>query len=47
SVGGYIPQCDEDGFYQKFQCWNSVGRCWCSTKEGKRIKNADQPGECE
>ena len=28
-IGAYIPQCDEDGSFRKYQCHGSTGYCWC------------------
>ncbi|GFS55025.1 u24-ctenitoxin-Pn1a [Trichonephila inaurata madagascariensis] len=28
-IGSYIPQCEEDGTYQKSQCVGSIGVCFC------------------
>ncbi|KAK3921211.1 SPARC-related modular calcium-binding protein 1 [Frankliniella fusca] len=34
----YIPECTEDGRYNKLQCYNSTGYCWCVNEDtGKPI----------
>ncbi|XP_051928351.1 testican-2-like [Hippocampus zosterae] len=30
----YIPTCDEDGYYRKWQCEQSGGECWCVDQQG-------------
>ncbi|CAM4648270.1 unnamed protein product [Leuciscus chuanchicus] len=54
-VGGFIPQCDEEGQYRPQQCHGSTGHCWCVDSRGQeragtrtppgtpRI-NCDEPG---
>ncbi|CAL1285372.1 unnamed protein product [Larinioides sclopetarius] len=46
-IGNYIPQCDENGYYQKFQCINSNGECYCADADGDYLKAAEEPEECE
>ena len=39
-VGGYIPQCDENGDYKPLQIHASTGMRWCvDPKTGKEIEN--------
>lgn len=34
----YIPECTADGRYNKLQCYNSTGYCWCVNEDtGKPI----------
>lgn len=34
----YIPECTDDGRYNKLQCYNSTGYCWCVHEDtGKPI----------
>lgn len=34
----YVPECTTDGRYQKVQCYNSAGYCWCVNEDsGKNI----------
>lgn len=32
-----LPSCDKHGNFEKVQCAQSLGVCWCSTPEGKPI----------
>ncbi|KAK7152742.1 hypothetical protein R3I93_010837 [Phoxinus phoxinus] len=54
-VGGFIPQCDEEGQYRSQQCHGSTGHCWCvdsrgqeragtRTPPGTQRMNCDEPG---
>ncbi|XP_077095214.1 nidogen-2 isoform X10 [Siphateles boraxobius] len=54
-VGGFIPQCDEEGQYRSQQCHGSTGHCWCvdsrgqeragtRTPPGTPTINCDEPG---
>ncbi|KAK7152743.1 hypothetical protein R3I93_010837 [Phoxinus phoxinus] len=54
-VGGFIPQCDEEGQYRSQQCHGSTGHCWCvdsrgqeragtRTPPGTLRMNCDEPG---
>ncbi|XP_006819374.1 SPARC-related modular calcium-binding protein 2-like [Saccoglossus kowalevskii] len=36
-VGSKVPQCDENGYFRKQQCWGSTGTCWCSDLQGHEI----------
>ncbi|XP_072239725.1 uncharacterized protein [Leuresthes tenuis] len=42
-IGAYIPQCDENGEYQKHQCHGSTGHCWCVDHLGKEIPGTRTP----
>ena len=33
-IGGYLPQCEEDGNFSRVQCHGSTGYCWCVETEG-------------
>ncbi|CAL1285390.1 unnamed protein product, partial [Larinioides sclopetarius] len=46
-IGNYIPQCEENGYYQKFQCINSAGECYCADADGDYLKAAEEPEDCE
>lgn len=35
-LGSYIPQCKEDGTYERKQCWGSTGTCWCVDEKGTK-----------
>lgn len=35
--GDYIPQCREDGTYERKQCWEWKNLCWCVDKDGKKL----------
>lgn len=28
-VGAFVPECKENGNYEKKQCHGSTGHCWC------------------
>ncbi|EDV20237.1 H-2 class II histocompatibility antigen gamma chain [Trichoplax sp. H2] len=44
-VGGYTPQCDEEGYYKLMQCSGSTGYCWCTTPIGLKVPETDRrPG---
>ena len=44
-IGGFIPQCEEDGSYSEVQCHGSTGYCWCVDGEGnKRLETEVGPG---
>uniref|UniRef100_T1DEL1 Ctenitoxinlike-Lyc-1 n=1 Tax=Lychas buchari TaxID=1330406 RepID=T1DEL1_9SCOR len=40
AIGAYIPQCTEDGRFDKQQCWGSIGMCWCVDIETGRNTTA-------
>ncbi|KAL3274950.1 hypothetical protein HHI36_019726 [Cryptolaemus montrouzieri] len=42
----YIPDCTSDGRYQKVQCYNSAGYCWCVNEDtGKNIPGTSVKNE--
>ena len=39
-IGGYVPQCEEDGSFTQHQCHGSTGYCWCvNTSTGYPISD--------
>ncbi|KAK2143935.1 hypothetical protein NP493_4360g00001, partial [Ridgeia piscesae] len=36
-LGAYVPQCTDDGKYQKRQCHGSTGYCWCVNEDGAEV----------
>lgn len=37
-IGGYVPQCQDNGHYTRKQCRGSTGSCWCASEEtGEKI----------
>lgn len=37
-IGGYVPQCDGSGNFNKVQCHASTGYCWCADPlTGKKV----------
>ncbi|KAJ7991014.1 hypothetical protein DPEC_G00292830 [Dallia pectoralis] len=34
-IGGFVPQCDEQGQYRTLQCHGSTGHCWCVDNRGQ------------
>ncbi|XP_013402845.1 testican-2 [Lingula anatina] len=45
--GGFLPQCDEDGFFKAQQCHGSTGECWCVDQHGREIGNTRKRGEAK
>lgn len=47
----YIPACTLDGRYQRVQCYQSTGYCWCVNEDtGKNIPGTstkDTPPQCD
>ena len=37
-VGAFVPQCTDDGSYEKVQCHGSSGHCWCVDGEGTELE---------
>jgi len=35
----YMPQCDEEGYYEPMQCMVDKSKCWCVDHLGNKIKN--------
>lgn len=54
-VGGFVPSCDEFGFYEKKQCRGNLppqyAECWCLTRDGREIptsrRNIRDELDCE
>uniref|UniRef100_S4RCA2 Thyroglobulin type-1 domain-containing protein n=1 Tax=Petromyzon marinus TaxID=7757 RepID=S4RCA2_PETMA len=48
-VGGFMPTCDEQGYYGPKQCHGSTGQCWCVDQYGKETPGTRLHGEpsCE
>ncbi|XP_078453410.1 testican-3-like isoform X1 [Lampetra planeri] len=44
-VGGFIPTCDEQGYYGPKQCHGSTGQCWCVDQYGKETPGTRLHGE--
>ncbi|XP_038060648.1 ovoinhibitor-like isoform X4 [Patiria miniata] len=40
-VGQTTPRCDNKGFYRPMQCSGSIGSCWCVTREGLQVTEAE------
>ncbi|XP_063425011.1 papilin-like isoform X2 [Mytilus trossulus] len=40
----FLPRCDSDGQFQKKQCLDSHGICWCVHSNGTKIKDSDVRG---
>ena len=36
-IGAFVPQCEDDGYYQPQQFHGSTGQSWCVTREGEEI----------
>ena len=36
-MGAFVPQCEDDGYYQPAQFHASTGQSWCVTREGEEI----------
>uniref|UniRef100_A0A1A7YHY0 CD74 molecule, major histocompatibility complex, class II invariant chain a n=1 Tax=Iconisemion striatum TaxID=60296 RepID=A0A1A7YHY0_9TELE len=43
-IGGYKPQCDEQGHYKPMQCWHATGFCWCVDEAGNPIQGTEMRG---
>eukprot|EP00794_Sanderia_malayensis_P014103 gene14103-15576_t len=35
----YTPKCNEDGEFQRVQCWAANSLCWCVDQDGNEIEN--------
>uniref|UniRef100_A0A4Q8K3Q4 U53-Liphistoxin-Lsp1a_1 n=1 Tax=Liphistius sp. SGP-2016 TaxID=1905180 RepID=A0A4Q8K3Q4_9ARAC len=48
-IGGYVPQCDGDGYYLPTQCHSGSGTCWCVDRHGVEFTNTRRRGrpDCE
>ena len=42
-VGGFIPQCNDDGTWKPMQCHGSTGYCMCVDDEGNQLGKMFQP----
>ncbi|KAA0199177.1 hypothetical protein HAZT_HAZT005018 [Hyalella azteca] len=50
-AGGYIPECDSEGWYRPVQCHGSGNLCWCVDRHGvelpyTRTHTKPRCGEC-
>ncbi|XP_025900820.1 testican-2 isoform X2 [Nothoprocta perdicaria] len=47
--GGFIPSCDEDGYYRRLQCEQGGGECWCVDQLGQELTGTRGHGrpDCE
>jgi len=36
-IGAYVPQCAQNGGYEKKQCHGSTGMCWCVNDGGQQV----------
>jgi hypothetical protein len=45
--GAYIPDCDDDGFYERLQCHSSSGQCWCVDRNGHEMPNTRTRGQAD
>ena len=43
----YIAQCKTNGEYERKQCNDVIGQCWCVDKEGKMTEWAEKDEEGE
>ncbi|KAB7496190.1 Proteoglycan Cow, partial [Armadillidium nasatum] len=43
-LGGYIPECDSEGYYRPTQCHVSASMCWCVDKHGVEITGSRTRG---
>ncbi|XP_071542638.1 proteoglycan Cow isoform X2 [Panulirus ornatus] len=43
-LGGYIPECDSEGYYQPTQCHAGAGVCWCVDRHGVELRNTRTRG---
>ena len=41
-VGGFIPQCTDEGAYKTVQCHALTGFCWCVSVQGVRIQGTEE-----
>ncbi|XP_036404041.1 testican-1 isoform X2 [Megalops cyprinoides] len=48
-IGGFIPRCNEEGYFKPTQCHGSVGQCWCVDKYGNELAGSRKQGRpnCE
>nr|XP_045598290.1 proteoglycan Cow-like [Procambarus clarkii] len=48
-LGGYIPECDSEGYYQGTQCHAGAGVCWCVDRHGVELPKTRTRGtpNCE
>ncbi|XP_063804473.1 nidogen-2 [Pseudophryne corroboree] len=42
-IGGFIPECDEEGNYIPRQCHGGTGHCWCVDQNGVEIAGTRRP----
>ena len=44
-IGSFTPQCDGQGRFEKVQCWNAIGRCWCVDSDGRELEGTRAEGK--
>ncbi|XP_055012156.1 ladderlectin [Boleophthalmus pectinirostris] len=53
NLGQYLPQCDENGNFERRQCWASLGVCWCVNPitgeevPGSKKMHGQDPPKCD
>ena len=40
-IGGFVPQCNNDGSYKTTQCHALIGYCWCVNENGVRLQGTE------
>lgn len=45
SVGVYVPQCSPDGGFDRKQCHQSTGYCWCVDETGREMPRSRTRGQ--
>uniref|UniRef100_A0A7M5VFX9 Papilin n=1 Tax=Clytia hemisphaerica TaxID=252671 RepID=A0A7M5VFX9_9CNID len=44
-IGAFTPQCDSKGQFEKIQCWNAIGHCWCVDNDGRELEGTRAEGQ--